>query len=160
MPAGILACYGLFNKDFPFDCFGCAVFSNGRIQYDKKYLEFSRMWVSDELKKNTESWLIGKCMRMLQKKFPNYKGVVTWADLDNNHKGTIYLASNFTYDGLSRKVKKFQGSNKKIIYQRTAVKGDKLISEDNEKKRFIYYFNPEERELNRNCNKQNLTLQP
>lgn len=146
-PAGILACYCLLtNEDMPY-CVGGAVFTNGRIQYNKVYLEFSRLWISDNYGKNIESWFISLCLKSLQKKFPNYKGIVSWADLGKGHKGTIYLASNFVYDGQSRKVKKYLGANNKIIYQRTATNRDKLIGEDNPKNRFIYYFDKQKREL-------------
>lgn len=139
MPAGILACYGLFDG---LDAVGSAVFSNGRIQYDKKYLEFARLWVSDKYKRNVESWFIAKCVKALKKKFPTYRGIVTWADCNRGHRGTVYLASNFVFDGNSRAVKKYKGSNKKVIYQRTATKDSVLISTDEPKKRFIYYFKP------------------
>ena len=146
MPAGIMAVYGLFHESRLGIAVGGAVFCNGRIQYDGRFLEFSRMWMSDEFGKNTESWFMGKCMKELKKKFPKYEGVVTWADSTRGHNGTIYLASNFVYDGESRKVKKFIGKNKKTIYQRTATNTDVCIGLDMPKKRFIYYFDSKKRE--------------
>jgi hypothetical protein len=147
MPAGIMAVYGLFDETMLNRALGGAVFCNGRIQYDGKYLEFSRMWMIDQFGTNTESWFIAKCMSALRKKYPTYEGVVTWADGSRSHNGTIYLASNFVYDGNSRKVKKFAGKNKKVIYQRTATANDICVGEDNPKKRFIYYFDSKKREL-------------
>jgi len=146
MPAGILSVYGLFDNDNLQIAVGGAVFCNGRIQYDYKYLEFSRMWISDIFGTNTESWFIAQCMKSLKKKYSKYEGVVTWADGGRGHNGTIYLASNFVYDGESRKVKKFIGKNKKQIYQRTATKTDICVGEDLPKKRFIYYFDSKKRE--------------
>ena len=146
MPAGILACYGLFDENKLGISVGGAVFCNGRIQYDGVYIEFSRMFMYDFLPSNSESSFIGKCMKSLKKKFPSYKGVVTWADSNRGHNGIIYLASNFVYDGESRKVNKYVGKNKKIIYQRTATKSDILIGHDLPKKRFIYYFDSKIRE--------------
>ena len=146
MPAGIMAVYGLFDDTRLGCAIGGAVFCNGRIQYDKKFIEFSRMWMSNEYGTNTESWFMAKCMKSLHKKFPLYKGVVTWADGGRGHTGTIYLAANFVYDGNSRKVKKFVGKNKKVIYQRTATANDICIGEDAPKKRFIYYFDSKIRE--------------
>lgn|SRR3990167_1952567 len=146
MPVGILMCFELVDKKNFMLKYGGAVFSNGRIQYDKKYLEFSRLWICDELGKNTESWFVSRCLKELKKTFPNYRGVVTWADPKQGHQGKIYLACNFTYDGDSRKVKKYIGKSGKHIYQRTSVKGSKQIGEDEPKKRFIYLFDSEERE--------------
>jgi len=147
MPAGIFAVYGLFDKTNLYNAIGAAVFSNGRIQYDGKYIEFSRMWMNDEYKTNTESWFISKCLKLLKKKYPTYEGVVTWSDSNKGHNGIIYLASNFVYDGQSRKVYKYVGTNKKIIYQRTANKNHICIGHDKPKKRFIYYFDSKKREL-------------
>jgi hypothetical protein len=146
MPAGIMSVYGLFDESNLSQAVGAAVFCNGRIQYDKRFIEFSRMWVSDAYGKNTESWFISKCMKALNSKYPTYEGVVTWADMGRGHNGVIYLASNFVYDGESRKVKKYTGKNKKIIYQRTATSDNICIGEDLPKKRFIYYFDKKKRE--------------
>ncbi len=151
MPAGIMAVYGIFDQTRLNIAIGGAVFCNGRIQYENKYIEFSRMFIYDFLGKNSESWFIGKCIKNLKNKFPKYDGIVTWSDSNKGHIGTIYLASNFIYDGESRKVKKFKGKDKKVIYQRTAKKGDIEIGEDLPKKRFIYYFNSKKRELLRNA---------
>lgn len=141
MPAGIMAVYGLFDTSNIGNAVAGAVFCNERIQYEYKYLEFSRLWVSDSLGKNTESWFMSKCLKALKKKHKQYEGVVTWADGSRGHSGTVYLAANFKYDGDSRKVKKYIGKNKKQIYQRTATRGDEIcIGEDAPKKRFIYYF--------------------
>ena len=154
MPAGILACYGLFDESKLGSAVGGAVFCNGRIQYDGIYIEFSRMFMYDFLPKNTESYFMGKCMKSLVKKFPTYKGVVTWADRSRGHTGCIYLAANFVYDGESRKVKKFVGKNKKVIYERTSTSKDVCIGQDMPKKRFIYYFDAKVRERFKN-NKTN-----
>jgi hypothetical protein len=146
MPAGILSVYGLFDESKLGRAVAGAVFCNGRIQYEGKFLEFSRMWVCDDFGTNTESWFIAKCMKSLKKKFLKYEGVVTWADSNRGHNGTIYLASNFVFDGNSRKVKKFIGKSKKIIYQRTATTNNICIGHEMPKKRFIYYFNAKIRE--------------
>ena len=146
MPAGIMAVYGLFDERELGKAVGGAVFCNGRIQYEGRFLEFSRMWLSDNYGTNTESWFMAKCLKALNKKFPSYQGVVTWADCNIGHNGTIYLAANFVYDGESRKVKKFLGKNKKVIYERTSTAADICIGQEMPKKRFIYYFDSKIRE--------------
>jgi hypothetical protein len=154
MPAGILSVYGLFDETNLGAAVGGAVFCNGRIQYENKFIEFSRMWMSDKYGKNTESWFIAKCLKSLQAKFPTYQGVVTWADGQRNHTGAIYLASNFCFDGESRQVKKFAGKNKKIIYERTSTTKSIYIGLDLPKRRFIYYFDPKIRESKKNSKPQ------
>jgi hypothetical protein len=145
MPAGILAVYGLFDE-YNFKCLGACVFTNGRIQYDKIYIEFARLWITDDLGKNIESFFVSRCLKSLQKKYPTYQGVVTWSDLNKGHDGTIYKALNFVYDGKSRPVNKYQGKNKKTIYQRTSTKTSILIGHDKPKNRFIYFFDKKKRE--------------
>lgn len=146
MPAGIMAVYGLFDENQLGNAIAGAVFCNGRIQYEGKFLEFSRMWVNDNYGKNTESWFMAKCLKALNKKFPKYQGVVTWADCNIGHNGTIYLAANFVFDGESRKVKKFLGKNKKVIYERTSTAADVCIGQEMPKRRFKYYFDSKIRE--------------
>jgi hypothetical protein len=146
LPAGIMAVYGLFDERELGKAVGGAVFCNGRIQYDGRLLEFSRMWISDHYGTNTESWFMAKCLKALNKKFPTHEGVVTWADCNIGHNGTIYLAANFVYDGESRTVKKFLGKNKKVIYERTSTSSDICIGKEMPKKRFIYYFDSKIRE--------------
>ncbi|OGY26501.1 MAG: hypothetical protein A2Z24_00830 [Candidatus Woykebacteria bacterium RBG_16_44_10] len=152
MPAGILACYVLFNENgwIPI---GGAVFSNGRIQYQGKYLDFSRLWLDDSAPKNSESFFIGKCLKLLQKKYPSFIGIVTYADPNHGYSGTIYKASNFIFDGMSRIVKKYISRTGTTVYQRTVTNPSSplysQIESDKPKIRFIYYFNKKTRESKR-----------
>ena len=149
MPAGILACYCMFDENQLNKVVAAAVFCNGRIQYENIFIEFSRLWVCDDFGKNSETYFMAKCLRQLQKKYPNYRGVVTWADPKQNHNGTIYVASNFVFDGMSRKVAKYVGASGRQIYQRTATKDSIQIGVDKPKKRFVYYFDKKQREQKR-----------
>tara|TARA_R100000306_G_C4316708_1_gene113017 strand:+ start:91 stop:687 length:597 start_codon:yes stop_codon:yes gene_type:complete len=151
MPAGILKCFVLLesNNIIPV---GGAVFSNGRIQYQGKYLDFSRLWVDDRCPTNTESKFIAYCIKNLQVAFPHFEGIVTWADPKQGHTGTLYKACNFTFDGYSRVVEKYRDLfTKRIIYQRSYVgqEGVVLLPSDEPKKRFIYYFDKRTRESRR-----------
>uniref|UniRef100_A0A6H1ZUB1 Uncharacterized protein n=1 Tax=viral metagenome TaxID=1070528 RepID=A0A6H1ZUB1_9ZZZZ len=152
MPAGILACYGLYEQEDSLCPIGAIVYCNGRIQYQNKFIEFSRMYLYDEIPKNTESYFIAKTLKMLQKKFPSFEGVVTWADENIGHKGTVYVASNFVFDGMSRVTKKFKSNTGKTVYQRTVIDENqyKLLNPDKPKLRFKYYFDKKKREEMRN----------
>jgi len=151
MPAGILACYGLYESEHALLPIGGIVYTNGRVQYTNKFIEFARMYLYDEVPKNAESYFIGQTLKLLKKKYPNYLGVVTWADPKLNHDGTVYKASNFIYDGESRKTKKFKSNTGKTIYQRTVLDESSLhfLGFDDPKKRFIYYFDAKVREAKR-----------
>lgn len=158
IPAGILACYALYDKDRILAPVGGAVFCNGRIQYDGKFLEFSRLWVSDDYPTNIESWFVGKCLKDLQYKFPDFLGVVTWADLGRGHNGIVYLACNFVFDGKSRPVKRYKSGNR-LIYQRTVLNPSQFQETDTDipKNRFIYYFDKKVREAKR-CSQEVMEL--
>jgi len=62
--------------------------------------ELTRLWVKDETPKNTESYFIGNTLKRLDKEI-----IVSFAEIQQGHCGTIYQASNFLYCGLSAKFK-------------------------------------------------------
>lgn len=59
-----------------------------------KVLELNRLWVSDELPKNTESWFVSRTLKALDQRM-----VVSYADTVQGHVGYIYRALNFHYAG-------------------------------------------------------------
>jgi hypothetical protein len=61
---------------------------------EEDVIELRRLCCVDKTPKNTESFFIGAMLRWL-KKFTKHKLVVSYADLEHNHVGTIYKASNF-----------------------------------------------------------------
>lgn len=61
-------------------------------------IELRRLCCIDDTPRNTESWFIGNALRWL-KKNTQIKTVVSYADAEYGHQGTIYKASNFDYDG-------------------------------------------------------------
>ena len=63
-------------------------------------LTLSRLWLSDELPRNSESHVLGEVLRSLRK-HTAVKFLVTYADPAHGHVGTIYQASNWSYTGLS-----------------------------------------------------------
>jgi len=58
------------------------------------YCEFDRMWLSDELPKNSESQVIGLLLSYLKQTCPEIKFVITYADGSVGNKGIIYQATN------------------------------------------------------------------
>ena len=61
----------------------------------------TRLWLSDELPKNSESRVLGIALRSLQKA-TSFKFVATYADPGAAHIGTIYQATNWIYIGESQ----------------------------------------------------------
>ena len=60
-----------------------------------EFLELNRMAFDDYLPRNSESYCIGKTLRMIKKQAPHIKWVISFADGAQCGDGTIYRASNF-----------------------------------------------------------------
>ena len=60
----------------------------------------TRLWLSDDLPKNSESRVIGVVLRALQRN-TSLKFVISYADPSQGHVGTIYQATGWIYTGLS-----------------------------------------------------------
>jgi hypothetical protein len=59
-----------------------------------RVIEFNRLWVDDALGRNTESWFVSRCLKLLPPLI-----VVSYADTAVGHVGYIYRALNFYYAG-------------------------------------------------------------
>ena len=75
-------------------------------------IELGRLVLSDELAANAESWALARMRRLLSKALPEVRGIVAYCDpverrdergelVKRGHIGTIYKASNATYQGRS-----------------------------------------------------------
>jgi len=102
--------FGLFNDN---DLVGVIVFGkpysytlcNGIAgkEESKNVIEFSRLWVSDDMPKNTESWFVSRAIRQCP-----FEIIVSFADTEQGHIGYIYQATNWLYCGESKKQKYFR----------------------------------------------------
>ncbi len=95
---------------------------------EKNVLELRRLVLVNEAGKNSESRVIGWCLRYIKKTDKEVSIIVSYADPYHNHNGTIYKASNFVYMGLSGKDNGFYDTETKKTYHsralRTKYKGD------------------------------------
>lgn len=57
-------------------------------------LELNRLWVHDDMPRNSESWFVSRALRMLPPAI-----VVSYADTAQGHIGYIYRALSFRYAG-------------------------------------------------------------
>ena len=64
-------------------------------------LTLTRLWLSDELPRNSESRTLGVAVRALRR-HTSVKFIISYADPSQGHVGTIYQASNWLYIGLSK----------------------------------------------------------
>ena len=63
-------------------------------------LTLTRLWLRDELQRNSESRVLGIVLRSL-KRNTRVKFILAYADPSRGHSGTIYQAGNWLYTGLS-----------------------------------------------------------
>ncbi len=66
---------------------------------ENNFCEFDRMWLSDELPKNSESQVISLLLFYLKNVYPKIKFVITYADGSVGNKGIIYQATNAFFVG-------------------------------------------------------------
>lgn len=80
---------------------GVAIYGNpmSRHYNASKTIELRRLCLVDDTPRNTESWFIARTLKWLQRN-TDYDNVVSFADPNHGHAGTIYKASNFLYEGL------------------------------------------------------------
>jgi hypothetical protein len=98
-------CFALYDGE---NLIGAMVYAPlGMANTWKKYadrpedvIELRRLCCIDNTPKNTESYFIGKTIRWL-KQNTNIKIIVSYADCNQGHNGTIYKATNFTLIGKS-----------------------------------------------------------
>ena len=98
--------YALFDKTNR--VVGCVVYGvpcsstllKGICGEDEMYnvYELNRLWVSDDVPRNGESYLISHTIPLLDKEI-----IVSFADTSMGHVGYVYQATNFLYCGLSSK---------------------------------------------------------
>lgn len=124
---------------------------------DKMTLELRRFVVRDECPKNTESFFLAHCLRWLRRN-TQLNHIVTFADPNVGHKGTIYKATNFKYEGTGHKncaILKYKNKliHKRMVYQKnklgqyvkSALKYQKLVKEGkakwiNQKPKHVYTY--------------------
>jgi hypothetical protein len=95
---------------------------------EEKVLELRRLVLLNEAGRNSESRVVGWCLRWLKKNAKVVEVVVSYADPAHGHTGVIYRASNFQYLGVSAGDKGFRDTETGKMYHsralRTKYKGD------------------------------------
>ena len=102
-------CYGLFEKTWPSKLIGVLMFATPCSEAVRSsvfgpemkdaVVELHRLHIMDGTPKNTESWFISRCLKLLKSDRPQTKAVISFSDSTQGHKGTIYQATHFYYCG-------------------------------------------------------------
>lgn len=91
--------------------------------FDERFnvIELTRLWISDTAPKNSESFLIGNTIKLVDKEI-----IVSYAEIGMGHLGTVYQATNWIYTGLSAKRKIWQVKNINVHSQTMSDRYGKL----------------------------------
>ena len=99
-------CYGLFDDDkligvlmFATPCSENVRSSVFGSEMKDSVVELHRLHILDGTPKNTESWFISRCLKLLKEDRPQTKAVISFSDSTQGHHGTIYQATHFYYCG-------------------------------------------------------------
>ena len=65
-------------------------------RFGQETWELSRLWIDDSVPKNAETFFIGRSIRYIKRNHRNLKTLISFADPEAGHSGTIYKASNWT----------------------------------------------------------------
>ena len=114
-------------------------------------IELTRLWVSDDVPKNGESFLIGNTIPLVNKNI-----IVSYAEPDENHIGYVYQATNWIYTGLSAKrtniaVEGIKGVHNQTITDKYSIKElhelfkGKVVNVPRPRKHRYVYFNADKR---------------
>ena len=118
-------CYGLFDgfKLIGVLMFACPCSEDVRASLfgeDEKdrVVELHRLHILDVTPKNTESWFISRCLKLLVKDRPQTKGVISFSDLTQGHVGTIYKATNAYRCGQTSRIWVFIDKDGRLRHER------------------------------------------
>lgn len=84
---------------------GACVFAMPPRETAKRYggttWELARLWIDDDMPKNSESWFIARSLDHVREHHSGVEFVVSYADPSVGHSGAIYKATNFIQDGMT-----------------------------------------------------------
>lgn len=119
-------CFGLYNNNkiligvcmFATPCSEAVRASVFGKEHKDRVTELHRLAIIDDTPKNTESWFVSRCFKLLKIIKPNIRGIVSFADPTEGHLGIIYQALNFYYYGRSGKTRFYRDSNGRLRHPR------------------------------------------
>jgi hypothetical protein len=117
--------YSVFNENNEW-C-GVVLFNRGAVSSAKQYglkngqvAELIRMALNG--KQSVTSKVLSTSIKLFTKHNPNVKLLVSFADEEMNHKGTIYQATNWTFTGSYKTGDVYKDKNGKKIHPRRITK--------------------------------------
>lgn len=118
-------CYGLFDGKnligvlmFATPCSEAVRASLWGVDNKNSVTELHRLHIMDCTPKNTESWFISRCFKLLKQDKPQIKGIISFSDTTQGHNGIIYQASNFYFVGKTGNATFYIDSNGRLRHPR------------------------------------------
>jgi len=107
---------------------GCVLFGRGANKNlgrfvglgDTEVCELVRVALSNHL--STVSKIISICIKLLKKKSPKLRLIVSYADRNQSHDGVIYQAGNWVYNGETPNSYLYKDKNGRLWHQRQVSK--------------------------------------
>jgi hypothetical protein len=122
---GASPCYGLFDDEmligvcmFATPCSENVRASVFGVEHKDAVVELHRLHILDVTPRNTETWYLSRCFRMLRQDRPQTKAVISFADPTEGHEGTIYKALNGIYCGRSSRARFFRDGDGRLRHPR------------------------------------------
>ena len=166
--ASTMFAFGIFDGE---EMLGCVIYGKpaspslcdgvcGK-EESSKVLELTRLWIKDGTPKNTESYLIGRSLRLLPKEKDI---VVSYAEIQAGHIGIVYQATNWIYTGMSDKHVEWKLDGKSASHSRhifdsyggvngaKAHFGERLERHERPRKHRYVYFNANNKRRRRELN--------
>lgn len=109
MPSVVQYAFGCFENKILIGVavFGLAGNSNLNELNGIPIIELTRLILNDDKEKNTTSYFVSQCLKML----PHKGFVISFADANQHHNGYIYQATNWIYTGESAAAEVYTNGN-------------------------------------------------
>jgi hypothetical protein len=101
-------------------------------------IELNRLWVADDMGRNTESWFLARALSLLPARI-----VLSYADTTEGHMGYVYRAANFYYAGwtdMERKTARFDYITPGMHSRDAFRNGERRFTERVQRKPKIRYW--------------------
>lgn len=111
--------YGLYIND---SLLGCCIFGTGANRFlssgvGGKALELTRLCLVDWLPRNTASFFLSKVIKQLKKDATDIEFLVSFADPNVGHDGTVYKACNWQYTGQCKKDYQYRLKDATVVHK-------------------------------------------
>ena len=118
------------------------------IEYSKYVYELNRLCINDGLEKNTLSFFISKCFKLIDQNLI----IVSYADTSQGHHGYIYQATNWIYTGKTKERTDigFENGKHSRHYDKNLDKSNR--KNRSSKHRYIYFLGKMKKEFKEKLN--------